>query len=402
MAKEFMRMDTDDKEKDVVKETTDVKGIDETLKTKLIGLGLKEEQVKKLEDEGVANEADVLMLTADQIKEFTGCGLITAKKVLVALVPVVEKPVVSTSVEAPISYDALPQVPDDSSFLEMLRSGGILKPGPTEVISAIRSALADRSNLYELPNIIIKSMESFAEKQDEPVSAEYYTIQKLVTRRNYSEIFAALDLDSASVTKEKKRKLLDKLETFLWPAVSGYHKQVVSWVQAWQQGAANPAIMMAAITSLASGGTSGLPAGIMQPPDSSGLRDAAEGVIDQINKVFSGTGIVIARALALDANRIKEVLDNSNLPVQVGATNREQMLKMFGVNVSADYVRLERNITRYALAIMEFPKVTAGQSELVYLNALYQLGTAIPWDKLEEGLPKKGSSFHGTEYDESR
>jgi len=397
-----MRMDElDEKEKGTdVTETKDVTtGIDKALKAKLIELGLNEEQVNKLEKEGVKVEADLRDLTAAEIKEITECGIVISKKIKAAVIPVVVEKTVATETTQP-SFDILPQVPDDNSFVEMLKVGGVPKVGVTELISAIKGTLADSTGLFKLPKIIIDSMEKFAESQDEPVGTDYYTLQKMVTRHSYAEIFAALDLDSASVTLEKKKKLLDRLAKLLWPALSGYHQQVVGWVQAWQQGAANPAAMMMAMTSVMSG-SGAMPAGMLQAPDTSVLKDAAESVINEINKVFSGTGLVIARAIALDASRIKEVLDNPTLPIQVGAASREQMLKSFNVNVSADYVRLERNITRYALAILEFPKVTAGQSELAYLTALFQLGTAIPWDKLgssaadKEVRPAAGNSFRG-------
>lgn len=365
----------------------------EELKKKLQELGLNEEQIGKLETEGVKTEEDMTLLKDEEIRSYSGCGGVIAKKIAKAFIPVVETLKAAEVPATQPSLDILPQVPDDTSFVAMLKVGGELKVGITEVIAAIRAALADRSGLYDLPKILIGRMEKFSEEQEEPCGKDFYDLQKLVTRHNYAEIFSALDIDSASVTQPKKDKLLERLGIDLWPALSDYNQQIITWVQAWQQGAANPAAMMVAMTAMMSGGQSGMPAGMMQPPDTNVLHDAAEGVIDKINRVFSGTGIVIARALALDANRIKEVLENSALPAQIGATNREQMLKMLEVNVSADYVRLERNITRYALAIMEFPKVTAGQAELSYLTALFQLGSAIPWEKLSHivaGLKSSG------------
>jgi hypothetical protein len=114
-----------------------------------------------------------------------------------------------------------------------------------------------------------------------------------------------------------------------------------------------------------------------------GLRKAAEGVIDRINRVFAGTGIVTARALAYDANRVKEVLKTETLPAQLGAANREQMLKKLGVNVSSDHVVLEQTATRFALGVMNYPKIDAGDREYAYLTALYQLGVSIDWELLD-------------------
>ncbi len=370
--------------------------MEETLKLRLTELGLKEDQIAKLETEGVMTEADMVLLSADEIKSYAGCGAVVAKKIAAAFKPKEEeKPKIEATATAAAqpSMDVLPQVPDDTSFLAMLKIGGELKIGITEIIAAIRATLADKSGLYELPKIIMDRMEKFAEEQEEPCGEDFYKLQKLVTKRNYAEIFQALDIDSASVTQGKKDALLNKLRTNLWPALYEYNQQVVSWVNSYQQGVAPTAMMALAI--YATGGQAGMPAGMMQqPPDTSALRDGAEGVIDKINKVFAGTGIVIARALALDANRIKEVLENSALPAQIGAANKEQMLKMLDVNVSADYVRMERSITRYALSIMEYPKVTAGQYEYAYLAALLQLGTSIPWEKLsKEDRPAGGNSF---------
>ena len=66
----------------------------------------------------------------------------------------------------------------------------------------------------------------------------------------------------------------------------------------------------------------------------------------------------------------------------IGAANKEQMLKMLGADVASDYVRLERNLVRYMLSVMELPNVTSGQSEIAYFGAMLQLGNSIPWVKL--------------------
>jgi hypothetical protein len=143
-----------------------------------------------------------------------------------------------------------------------------------------------------------------------------------------------------------------------------------------------------------------MPPGMLQPPETAGLRDEAEAVIDKINKVFAGVGIPVARALAYDATRIKGILEDPTLPAAMGVTSREQMLRALGVEVGSDYVRLERNVTRYALAIMELPKVSSGNEEYGYLGAMLQLGAQIPWDKLSKGgRPGTGGGFRDDDED---
>ncbi|MBI2571491.1 MAG: hypothetical protein HYV63_31160 [Candidatus Schekmanbacteria bacterium] len=278
------------------------------------------------------------------------------------------------------ALDVLPSVPDDESFLAALKVGGELKIGTTEVIAAMKAALANRVGLYDLPQRLRAAMESFALANDEPCAPSFYEIERLVARRSYAEVLGALGLEGTFVTVARMNQLLGRLERDLWRVLHQFQVRLVEWQKSWAAGASGPGMMVAALAALAGGGQ--LPAGMLQPPETASLKDAAEGVINAINKVFAGPGIPVARALAHDAGRIKQLLEDERLPRLIGASNREQMLRMLEADVTADYVRLERNVVRFALAIMELPKVTSGQSELAYLTALLQLGIAIPWEKL--------------------
>ncbi|MGV8152593.1 MAG: hypothetical protein ACP5OG_05920 [Candidatus Nanoarchaeia archaeon] len=289
---------------------------------------------------------------------------------------------VSPALAANPAYNILPVVPDDTSFLEMLRVGGVSKVGAIEFISAIRAALADKKGLYDILTNLQAKMKQFAESQEEPCGPEYFRLKKLIARRSYAEIFAALDLDTTSIPKDDKDALLEKLESTLWNALNQFHSQVVAWMDSWNKNAANPGMLGVAIAAAVSGGRSGIPSGMMQPPATNVLRSGAEGVINRINKIFAGTGIVTARALAYDASNIKAILETPSLPAQIGAANRDQMLKMLNVDVSSDYVLLEQNLTRYALGVMELVKQTCGDNEIAYISALYTLGNAIPWETL--------------------
>ncbi|MBI2055953.1 MAG: hypothetical protein HYT37_01065 [Candidatus Sungbacteria bacterium] len=76
--------------------------MDEGLKKRLLDeFGLTNEKVAELAKEGVESEADLALLTADQIKQVTGCGLVKAAKVYNAFRPVsAPTAVVSPVVEA--------------------------------------------------------------------------------------------------------------------------------------------------------------------------------------------------------------------------------------------------------------------------------------------------------------
>lgn len=302
----------------------------------------------------------------------------------------VETAPAATAAPAPgFSTDVLPHVPDDESFVAVLRAGGTLKVDQNAVLAAIKTALAAKVGLYDLPKALLDAMTAHAEGINEPCSDAYYEVEKLVHSARYAEVLG--NISGRIVSERNKNQLLSRLDEHLWSGLRSFQQQLSAWQDAWMAGSANPNIMFAAMAASMGGGV--MPPGMMQPPDASPVRDAAEAMNDVMNKVFAGVGIPVARAMAYEAQRVKKVLSDSRLPASIGTPNYEQMLRKLGTAVSADYERLERNVARYALGVMELPKVTAGQQELTYLGAMLQLGLAIQWDRLT-GKPdgKKASA----------
>lgn len=351
---------------------------------KLKSLGLEEAAIQKIKaDLGAETEADLTGLTEEDL---VGVGVkkLQARKVVAALkpAPAVTEPVAAGAVAA-VSFDSvLPAVPTDASWLEALRTGGVLKVDQSSVISAIRAALAYKAGLFEIPDGLVRLMENFADSNDEQVDPVFFKLRKQITRRSYGEIFEAIDgLDGNYVTDARKKQLFARVDQYLWPSIMQFYEQLRSWQEAWMQGAANPAMMMNAILA-ASGGGMAMPPGMMQPPDTGVLRDHADAVNDALNRVFAGTGVQIAAALAYEASRIKEALEDPRLPALTGAANRDQMLKMLKVAVSATYPRLETNLTRFVLAVMRAKDQAAGNEEIQYFGALFMLGSQIPWSQM--------------------
>ena len=348
---------------------------------KLEGLGVPADVIEKIKMElGAATVEDLSGLTE---QDLVGVGMkkLPARELVKKLVPIAAPS--ATGAVSAVSFDAiLPSVPSDASWLEALRTGGVLKVDQSTVISAIRAALAHRAGLYGIPDGLVALMEKFSDENEEQVDAEYFKLRKQLTRRSYAEIFEAIDgLDGSYVTEARKKQLFQRIDQYLWPAINDFYGQLKSWQEAWMQGAANPAMMMGAIMA-ASGGMNVMPPGMMQPPDTGVLRDHADAVADAVNKVFAGTGVQIAAALAYDATRIKETLENTRLPALTGAANRDQMLRQLDVAVSATYPRLETNLTRFVLAVMRVKDQPAGNEELQYFSALFMLGSQIPWDQV--------------------
>ncbi len=326
-------------------------------------------------------------VSLDEIKTAVGADVPAAKlkKAVAQHLRVKAQPAPTpTPTFAAPALDTLPAVPDDETWLAALKVGGELKVDKTTVITGIRAALAARTGLFDIPAKLTELMERKAESLSDPVAPEFFKLRKLLTRRNYAEVFEALDIEGGGsfATQARKNAFVIKLDQKLWTALFRFQQTLKGWSDSWQQTFGNPAAMMSAIAMIAGGRGGVMPPGVMAPPDTADLKTAAEGVNDQINDVFAGLGIPVAMAMALDAQTIKKVLETPNLNVHIGAANREEMLKMIGVNVDADYVRLERSLAKYTLGVMEFPKIT-GDSELAYITSLLTLGTQIPWNRLE-------------------
>lgn len=362
----------------------------EEMVNKLKELGVPDEVIEKIQTElGAEKIEDLAGLTeADLIG--VGMKKIPARKVLAGIKasqPSTAAAETAAAGAAAISFDSvLPAVPTDESWLQALRTGGVLKVDQSTVISAIRAALAYRAGLYDIPTGLVQLMEQFADTNEEPVDAEFFKLRRQMTRRSYAEIFEAIPgLDGSYVTDARKKVLFQRIDQNLWPAIIAFYGQLKQWQEAWLQGASNPMLMMNMVMA-AGGGVMGgaLPPGMMQPPDTGTLRDYADALADAVNKVFAGTGMQIAAAMAYDASEIKKTLENPRLPALTGSPNRDQMLRQLGVAVSATYPRLETNLTRFVLAVMRVKDQPAGNEELQYFGALFMLGSQIPWDQLGE------------------
>lgn len=351
---------------------------------KLSELGVDDVTIAKIRDDlGVATVDDLNVLTeADFVS--VGLKVVQARKVAGAFAPTAKLPDASTFGVA--AFDTvLPTVASDESWLEALKTGGLLKVDQSTVTAAIRAALANRVGLFDIPTKLADAMEKFADSNDDQVDASFFALRKQITRRSYADVFAAIDgLDANFVTDARKKQLFGRIDEYLWPAIIQFNDQLYSWQDAWMKGsAANPAMLMAAVMS--GGNGVGMPPGMMAPPETAILRDSADAVADAINRVFRGTGVQIAAALAYDAAQIKKTMEDPRLPLMVGAANREQMLKQLGIAVSATYPRLETNLTRFVLATLQAKDQPAGNEEYQYFGTLYMLGSQIPWDQLGHG-----------------
>lgn len=373
-----------------VDKTEEVKtSTDDAITAKLKSLNVNQKIIDEIKDKlGVTDVSQLSKITEADLTTYTSMPIIPARDLVDNLRPAPSTEAIAPTGQLnPVTFDSvLPSVPTDESWLEALKIGGVLKVEQSSVIAGTRAALAHRGGLFEIPGILVKLMEDFADQNNEQVDPEFFKLRKQMTRRAYADVFAAIDgLDGSYVTEKRKNMLFERIDQFLWPAIFTFYDQLKTWQEAWLQGTANPAAMMNSMMALIGGGGT-MPPGIIQSqPDTGVLRDCADQVADAINKVFAGTGVQITAAIAYDAARIKETLSNPRLPALIGASNRDQMLTMLGVSVPATYPRLEQNLTRFVLSILQAKDQPAGNAELQFFGTLFMLGSQITWDQLRGG-----------------
>lgn len=370
--------------------------VGDAVTTRLTELGVEPTVIEKIRTDLGATSVDDLAGLNESDLVGAGMKALPARNLVAKLrKAAAEAAAPAASAVSTMSFEGvLPAVPDDTSWLAALRAGGVLKVDQSTVISAVRAGLAHRVGLFEVPDLLVAEMERFSDANEEQVDPEFFKLRKMLTRKSYGDIFEAIEgLEGSYVTEGRKKELFSRLDGKLWPAIISFNGALKAWQEAWMQGAANPAIMMSAIFAASGTGGGAMPPGMMQPPDTGVLRDNAAAVADAVNRVFAGTGVQIAAALAYEASRIKETLTNPRLPALIGAANRDQMLRQLGVAVSATYPRLEMNLTKFVLAVLQAQDQPAGNEELQYFGAMYMLGSQIPWEQL--GSTGKPSGIGG-------
>lgn len=333
-----------------------------------------------INDLGVESVED---LTALEVEDLTAAGmkLVKARKLLAEYSMPVQAPAQTVSTDsrtiASGQFEALlPSVPNDELWLNSLKTGGILKVDESSYIAAIRAALADRAGLYDIPLALTKAMEDYADETEEQLDPTFYALRESLTQRSYADIFAAIPgLKGSFITERRRKEFLERIRQTLWPAIAESFRVLDGWYQAWQASFSNPSMLIAAISG-------GAGVGMVAPPDTSQLHDAGDTLVNSINRVFRGTGVQVAAAMAYDANTIRNTLDKPGLPAMVGVKNRELMLKKVHANVSSNYVRLEQNLVKYVLGFVKHDTVTS-DVEVQYFAALWQLGAQINWNELD-------------------
>lgn len=278
----------------------------------------------------------------------------------------------------------LPVVPDDDSFLEILKTSGVQKPEDVTVMSGLKAFLASQAGLFELPKKLLNLIEKTSDSLQEPIDgAKFAELTVLVTQRNYAEILDVVNCRGAGkfINETRRRQLLERVQNVLFPALGAFHNTLLAFRDNLRASVSGDLAF-----SLLLGGGQMIPDELrgmaMTLPSVDPLKSAAEAVVVRVNQTFAGWGQATARVLASDALNIKKALEHPDLPKFAGFLNKEQMLIGLGINVTADDVQRERNLAQYTLAVLALNRGLDTATELRLLSALSAIDSNIGWGRV--------------------
>ena len=358
---------------------------DDALASKIKEYGGNDASVTMIREEFGAETVDELRDVT--VEEFVRAGLkpVKVRKLLAELEGTAKKEVsAAIAAAAPMmtsDWNAiLPSPSTNESFLKALKAGGVLKVDDSAYEAALRVFLAQRCGLYDVPDKLVSAMEKFADESVEPVGPAFFKLKKAITRREFGDLFAAIEgLDGSFVSKVRRSEFTRRIQSELCPAIREAYLALDAWYKSALATSTNPAFVFQGFSTILNGGAStGI--GVSLPPADS-IRDAADTLKDAINRVFRGTAAPVGAAMAKEAMEIASVLSDTALPGMVGAPNREQMLRKLGIDITPNYARLEQDLVRFVLGYIKFDEAGSG-NEGAYLNALWQVGNRINWNDL--------------------
>jgi hypothetical protein len=287
----------------------------------------------------------------------------------------------------------LPEVPSEESLLAGFRVGGVAKVAPTDVVAALRVALAERLGVLSLETRLIEAVEAHARGNDEPCPELFYELERSLARRAHADVLAALELPGTFVSDARKRELLARVSR-VWDALFALQGKIEAWKATWAERSTHAAALLTGQSLLAAQGATGSAAVLpLDAPDAAAVLESARAVVDAVNRAFAGPGIPVARALAADTAQLRGWLERPELPGALGVSTREELLRKLGIGLSGDLARVETSGIQYALAALA---LTSDASETVpgRLVALHELGATLPWAWLmgAGNAPRRGLS----------
>ena len=352
-------------------------------------LGVANDVIEKIKSELGAERVEDLSGLTEQDLVSVGMKVLPARNLLKTILsattqqPAAE--VAGADTAEPPAMSVLEQLPPDQTLLESLRVGGVLKVEHARVVMAGRCLWAQQTGMYgadkRLMDMIDRHYTSAVEEPNPPI---FWELNAARTRNRFAPIFNALKMPGASVyaTASARNAYWDKMNQVFIPRLQELQRQLTVWYDTWtKQAAANVSINLGAALATSQGQVGVLPA--QRIPPITNILGSVDAMIDSINKVFAGRNEVVAIALAVDAQRLRELLKRNDLHTFTGSASREVMLRDLGVAATTDVILMENNFSMFlhnAIRVHTLP--TTGRMTAMFLQELQEVGANIDWDRL--------------------
>ena len=286
----------------------------------------------------------------------------------------------------------LPEVPVKESFLKALLRTGELKVDDVSVTAGIRAYWANKLGMNDVVGKLKNKLDDVLHTMEEPAQEGFYALMDHLTTAKYADVLAACGVGSSMranfVNKERTALFMDRMETVVIPTLSNFQTRLDTWVTSWLT-QANVTSQLE-ITELLKGLVTGqaIRPSVMQcRPDWKVMEDLAKESIIGFNKAFSGDVVPVARATAYQSEKVAGFLNDEKLLAQLRMKNRDELVKLLGIEVGFYDERLEGLVCQYALAILRLAegKVTEPYQ---YLLELCYKGRDIIWSRIDPTAPK--------------
>jgi hypothetical protein len=348
---------------------------------RLTELGVEPDVITKIkEDLGAKSVDDLAGLTETDLVD-AGMKRLPARKLLKALAPVaIPTAAAIASMRAPTTASTVRLQEPPTSASSWLSSLCAIRPQiiqPLTVLTGIKAAMADVYGYFQLPRKMMRMLREASDSIGEGVPDLYFELQSLTQARRYGALVAWMQGKGSACTVAERNRFLQRMHEKFWDATDSFCNELEAWRKGRRDSLDIGEQMAAAMT------------GEMQIYDATQVRTAALALGDSINRVFSGTGVYAATALALDNERLQEVLAQLDFR-QFGVQSREKLLADLECAVPAEMVSAENTIAKFAWNAMSLRDTAAGgMDEQRFLIELAAIGTGRQWNTVKALAAKR-------------
>ncbi len=280
----------------------------------------------------------------------------------------------------------LAPIPKDSDWLEGLRQQGILQFSTQTYMAGIKALLAANLGTFTAITRLKDLVSEYALTNGLAAPNLYYDLQNILARREFGPIFAALEENRVGnvpiyASIDDVNDLGIRMQNILVPEILEAVEALSAWHEELTKLKKTDFFVQQTMTSIQDMTADSY-------PNTAKLYDAGKQLRLKINQTFASNGIQKALAIQGEYESFMRILNNPELPASVGAVDRDNVMKMLGLDAKAAIVRAAPYIAQFVLNMVEVENL-AKPSELRFFIDLHRLTMQIDWSTLQSNTPIK-------------